>query len=200
MYQNIIFDMGGVLLEFSMGRIMEHFYGDLSREDRQLVWSAMRDSGHWPRWDRGEIGAQEVLQAICAHLPERLHERVRGHVPSFFEAMTPIPGTNALVRELKAMGRNVYLLTNVPSIFEQEKRRIPCLDCFDGILASYEAHLLKPEREIYLAFLERFGLRAEDCFFIDDMQANIDGAAAAGIAGHCFGDGDVARLRTALGM
>ena len=200
MYQNIIFDMGGVLLEFSERRILDFFYGDLSPEDRARIWAAIREAGPWQQWDRGEIGADEVLRIACARLPERLHNRVRRQVPSFFEAMAPIPETNALVRELKAMGRNVYLLTNVPSIFEREKHRIPCLDAFDGILASYEVHLLKPEREMYLAFLERFSLRAEDCFFIDDMQANIDGAAAAGISGHCFADGDVGRLREALGV
>jgi putative hydrolase of the HAD superfamily len=200
MHQNIIFDMGGVLLDFSEQRLMDWFFADLSAEDRALICAAQYDSGLWRRMDRGDFSEEETVQAMCALLPERLHPALAAMLPKYFEALTPLPETNALVRELKARGQGVYLLTNAPRVFAREKWRIPSLDAFDGILASYEVRMLKPDREIYLAFLERFSLQAKDCFFIDDMQVNIDGAAAVGIAGYCFADRDVARLRRALGL
>lgn len=47
-------------------------------------------------------------------------------------------------------------------------------------------------------FFARFGLRSEECFFIDDLQLNIDGARACGMDGYCFADGDIAKLREVL--
>ncbi|MDR3314794.1 MAG: HAD family phosphatase [Oscillospiraceae bacterium] len=200
MHQNIIFDMGGVLLDFSVQRLMDWFYGDLPAADQEAIRAAQYDSGLWSRMDRGDFDEEGMIAAICALLPERLHAPVRAMIPRYFEALTPLPATNALVRELKGMGQKLFLLTNAPYAFAREKWRIPTLDAFDGIFASYEVHMLKPDRAIYLAFLERFHLQAQDCFFVDDVQANIDGAAAVGITGHCFADRDIARLRQALGL
>ncbi len=200
MHQNIIFDMGGVLLDFSEQRVLDWFFADFSVADKESLRAALYASGIWRRMDRGDFDEEGTMQAMCALLPEHLRAPLRDMLPRYFESLTPIPETNALVRELKSMGRGVYLLTNAPRIFAREKHRLPCLDAFDGVLASYEVRLLKPEPEIYLCFLERFQLRAQDCFFIDDMRANVDGAAAVGIAGHCFADRDVAKLRRALGL
>jgi putative hydrolase of the HAD superfamily len=41
--------------------------------------------------------------------------------------------------------------------------------------------MMKPEPEIYLHLLERFGLKAEESVFIDDMQPNVDAAKAVGL-------------------
>ena len=44
----------------------------------------------------------------------------------------------------------------------------------------------------------RFSLKPEECFFIDDLQDNIDGAKATGMDGYCFADGDLEKLKTCL--
>ena len=69
---------------------------------------------------------------------------------------------------------------------------------FDGVVVSADYKLLKPEKEIYLTLYEKFSLRPEECYFIDDVQKNIDGAAATGMDGHCYYHGDVEILRAAM--
>ena len=69
---------------------------------------------------------------------------------------------------------------------------------FDGVLISADYKLLKPEKEIYLALYDKFSLKPEECYFIDDVQKNIDGAKATGMDGHCYYHGDIEILRTAM--
>ena len=51
---------------------------------------------------------------------------------------------------------------------------------------------------MYEHFFRRFQLKPEECFFIDDLQLNIDGARACGMDGYCFADGDIKRLTEVL--
>ena len=62
---------------------------------------------------------------------------------------------------------------------------------FDGVIISADHKLLKPEKEIYEKLYETFGLNPSECFFIDDVAANIEGAAATGMQGHCYCHGDL---------
>ena len=54
--------------------------------------------------------------------------------------------------------------------------------------------MLKPDSEIYIRLLEKFGLKAEECLFIDDMEANTETAQELGWKTYCF-DGDVNKLK-----
>ncbi|MEW4415186.1 HAD-IA family hydrolase [Clostridium sp. AN503] len=51
---------------------------------------------------------------------------------------------------------------------------------------------------MYHHLFERFGLKPEECYFIDDIQNNIDGAKECGMDGYCFADGDLGKLKEAL--
>jgi len=197
MHPNIIFDMGGVLLDFSEARLMGHFFGQLSEKEQYLIYDAMFASGLWRRMDRGDFDEAGMVRAVCALLPEGLHAPVAAMIPHYFEAMPPLPA-NEIIPLLKARGQKVYLLTNAPHAFHREKWRLPYLHLFDGVFASCDIGMLKPGPEIYRAFLRQFDLRAQECLFIDDVRANIDGAAAAGIAGHCYAARDLEALMREL--
>jgi len=197
MVPNIIFDMGGVLLDFSEARLMEHFFGRLSEEAQAQIYGAMFGSGLWRRMDRGDFDEAGTVHAICELLPEELHAPIEHMIPRYFEAMPPLPA-NELIPLLKARGQRVYLLTNAPHAFHREKCRLPYLHLFDGVFASCDVGLLKPDPEIYRAFLRAFDLRARECLFIDDVRANIESAAGVGIAGHCFEARDLDKLKRFL--
>ena len=197
MVPNIIFDMGGVLLDFSEARLMAHYFGHFSDEEQRQAYDAVFTSGLWRRMDRGDFDEAGTVREICVLLPEAFHACVTDLVWNYFEAMPPLP-TNELIPLLKARGQKVFLLTNAPHAFHREKHRLPYLHLFDGVFSSCDVGLLKPNPEIYRTFLRQFDLRAEDCFFIDDMRANIEGAAKVGMAGYCYEDRDLARLKRVL--
>ena len=56
----------------------------------------------------------------------------------------------------------------------------------EGIVVSAEVGLLKPYPEIYLKLLETYGLKAEECVFVDDHAENTVGSEAVGIKGITF--------------
>ena len=74
---------------------------------------------------------------------------------------------------------------------------IPGSEYFSGTFISADHHLLKPEDAIYQAFFQKFGLKPEECLFIDDSAPNIEASENAGMAGIVF-HGDAARLRRQL--
>ncbi len=57
------------------------------------------------------------------------------------------------------------------------------LDRFDGGVASCEVHINKPDPRIYQALLDKYGLKASECVFIDDNLANVQAAFTLGFVG-----------------
>ena len=56
----------------------------------------------------------------------------------------------------------------------------------DGGILSHRDKLIKPDPAIYALLLERFGLRAEECVFLDDTPVNIEAGRKLGIQGIVF--------------
>jgi len=187
-YDNIIFDIGGVLLEFSEKELIEKYFDQCTPETYAKVYKSMFDSGLWQHMDRGDLDEEGMIDAVSSLLSSSsFNISVRNMIVNYFETMLPLP-TNEFIPLLKLKGKKIYILSNAPLAFHKEIHRIPYVDLIDGIFLSSDYHLLKPQPEIYHKFLERFNLKAEKCFFIDDMQANIQGAADVGIAGYCLKD------------
>ena len=85
------------------------------------------------------------------------------------------------MKRLVAEGRDVTLLTNFnDETFAEARSRYPFLDLARGATVSALVGLLKPEREIFDHHATTFGLDPGASLFIDDSQANVDGARAAG--------------------
>ena len=90
--------------------------------------------------------------------------------------------TLAWMRELKARGFKIGILTNMSSVFGRKFRATfaDFVAVADAMVISGEVKLYKPMREIYDLLRERIGLPAEALCFFDDVEANCAGARAAG--------------------
>ena len=140
--------------------------------------------------DRGRPFAEAVTERIALFphyekeiraFDERWHETNRG----------TIDGSMAILNKLRTDGVPNYAITNFSAEkFEGARELFAFLDGFDGIVVSGRERLLKPDAAIYKLFLERHGLAAADCIFIDDSAANVAGAEAVGMHGHHFADAD----------
>ena len=196
MIQNIIFDMGQVLIRWQPGMLIEHL--KLPETDQALVIREVFQSMEWVQLDRGTISEEDAAAAMCARLPAHLHVAAQTLVMDWWKRpLAPMPGMGELVRELKGEGYGIYLLSNASLRLRSYFHRIPGSECFDGLLVSAEEKLIKPQHEIYERLFETFSLEPETCFFIDDSPANIEGAFCAGMGGAIF-RGDVSALRREL--
>ena len=98
-----------------------------------------------------------------------------------------IPGMRELLGELKAAGYGLYGLTNWSAeTFCQVRDRYEVFSLLDGMVVSGEEHIVKPDEAIFKRLLERYGLNAAECIFVDDLQRNVDGAIQAGLQGLLF--------------
>lgn len=198
MIRNIVFDMGKVLVGYDPMRVCRHHIED--PQDREQVCAAVFASPEWVQLDAGALPEEQAVKQMCSRVPERLWELVRLCMRDWDQYnMWQAPGMGDLVREMKRRGFGIYLCSNASErLLTCWQRVIPAADCFDGMLFSAEVKCIKPQKEIYHHLFERFHLNPEECFFIDDLQANIDGGRACGMDGYCFADGDIEKLKAAL--
>ena len=194
--RNIVFDMGNVLIYFTPRHFIER-EGIGDPADRELLMQAVYHSPEWPGMDRGELDEPEMEAIARARLPERLHAAAHRLIWSWEVPVEPVPGMAELVRACKARGMGVYMLSNASRRQPEYFGSIPGSECFDGKVISALERRVKPDPEIYRILLSRFGLRAEDCLFVDDMPVNVSGAEAVGMKGFHF-TGDVEALRRAV--
>lgn len=196
MIRQIVFDMGNVLIEWAPDKLIARC--GITGEDAKLMRREVFDGAEWVGLDHGTLSADEALARILPRLPERLHGAAEHLVRAWWEeAFWPIEGIEALIREIHALGYGLYVLSNATSCLHGYFHRLPGSDCFQGLIVSADWKLLKPGREIYEKLFASYGLRPEECFFIDDNPMNIEAAYCAGMQGAVFFR-DIKRLRREL--
>ena len=192
MIKHVLFDMGNVLIRFDREYFIDRL--GVSPEDKQLLMREVFQSIEWVRMDRGAIAEAEAVKQICRRLPEHLHDAAEKLVAMWDRPILPIEGMYELVEDLKKAGYGIYLLSNASVRQHEYWPRIPAHVFFDGTIISADEGVMKPDAEYYLRALKRFGLKAEECFFVDDMPANVEGADYCGIPGAIFrGDANLLR-------
>jgi putative hydrolase of the HAD superfamily len=153
--------------------------------------------------ERGEITEVAFLEKLTDSL-----EPLLGHRPAmhrfkeiYFEALQPNPAMIDLMRELKDGGYRMAMLTNNVQEWEPWWRpMLPVDEIFETVVDSGFVGCRKPESKIYKITLDRLGLAAESCLFVDDVLVNCEGAERAGMTAVHFQDNEqaIANVRVAL--
>ena len=195
MIRNVLFDMGNVLIYFNRQVFLDRL--NICEDDKLMLMREVFLSVEWVQMDRGTLTEPEAEVQMCRRLPQHLHDAVHSLVSLWDEPMMPIAGMAELVEELKQAGYGIYLLSNASLRQHEYWERIPGWQFFDGKIISADEKVMKPHPDYYLRALERFHLIPQECIFIDDVSANIEGAMYCGIPGIVF-HGDVQLLRRQL--
>jgi putative hydrolase of the HAD superfamily len=182
----IVFDLGGVVVEWLPERLLEKMVSDASVRAR--VRQDVLGHDDWLALDRGTLEADEAVRRFAART-----NLDRALIAGLFDAVAPslVPkeDTLALMRELRAAGHPLYYLSNMAHAwFDYIERHRDFWPLFEGGVVSCRVGLLKPEPAIFEHLLAQYGLSASDTIFVDDIAENVAAAAALGISALRFTD------------
>lgn len=193
MIKHVIFDFGNVIGRFDAQALMRRFCAD--EADRGLLLKAVFHD--WEALDAGRSAYADYIGRTLELLPARLHGAARRFFQDWCENLPYVDGMPELLAELKERGVPLYLLSNAPAYFAEHLDSFDVLRGFSGIVISGEIRVMKPAPEIYTYLLQTYGLPAEQCFFVDDLEANAAAARNCGMHAHVF-NGEIGQLREAL--
>jgi putative hydrolase of the HAD superfamily len=184
----IVSDFGGVLTTPLLGSFLalQNEIG-ISPEHFATAMRRMRDEdGEVPLFalERGEITEESFLERLAVVLEPEIGHRPHLHRfrEVFFGALHPNQPMIELMRELKGSGLRMAMLTNNVREWEPVWRpMLPVDEIFETVVDSAFVGARKPEARIYELTVERIGIPAEACLFIDDMAPNCEGARALGM-------------------
>jgi putative hydrolase of the HAD superfamily len=176
----IVFDLGGVVVDWQPEQLVASVADD--EPMRACVRREIFDHLDWLDLDRGSLEPAEAIQRFAARTA-LAHEVIAALLDRVAPSLTPKQDTLDLIRELRAAGHPLYFLSNMAatSIVYLERTR-DFWPLFDGGIVSCRVGLLKPEPAMFERLLTQYALQAGDTIFIDDLQANIDAAAALGMS------------------
>ena len=190
----LVCDYGGVLtnpLSETYEAFAEH-YGISVHDILVALERAAELHGSWPmaELESARITEQEFLDRVRAQLPQPAPEltaedfrvawfagrRTNQEFVSFLHSVRPVVDVTAL------------LTNNVAEWRETWRAGLPVDQLFDVVVDSSDEGVRKPDPEIYLRLLERIGIPAQECLFVDDVQANCDAAQDLGMRTVLFED------------
>lgn len=185
-FTNIIFDLGGVLLNIDYHRTIEAF-GKLGFGDFSSAYTQLNQTELFDRFERGEISPDDFRAGIRSSLSTAVTDR---QIDDAWNAMLlDLPSDRlGLLREL-GKSRRIFLLSNTNvihvSAFEhavQKHHGINGLSTlFEASYYSCDVGMRKPEEGIFIMVAEQNGLNPQSTLFIDDSPQHVVGARNAGL-------------------
>ena len=176
----IIFDLGGVLIDWNPAYVFdtlipdetkrEHFFQNICTHE----WNEEQDAGRT---------IKEANEVLIAKHPE-WKEHIEAYYGRWEEMLGgPIEETVDIFRQLKASGHyKFYALTNWSAeLFPIALKRYDFLHWFDGRLVSGEEKMRKPFPEFFQLLLDRFDIKKEEALFIDDNLRNAEAGTEFGL-------------------
>ncbi len=185
--ETIIFDLGGVLIDWNPRYLYRNVFDDQEEMEYFLEHVC---SGEWNgEQDRGRSFEEAILikQKEFPHYNNEIelffsnwHEMISGCIQGSVDILDKLYSQRKL---------RLYALTNWShQTFPYALENFEFLKRFEGILVSGKENLIKPNPAIYHLLLSRFDIIPERAIFIDDSLKNIEAANKVGLHGLHFSD------------
>lgn len=187
----VVFDFGGVVVEWNMRALFVEFFDDDSEMDAFLA--EVLTPAENLRCDLGTPLATVVGELVERHPQHRMpleawRDRWIETIPG------EIDGTAELIADLRSLGLRLLGLSNFSAeTFPWCRARYDVFEQFDDIVLSGEVGVAKPDPAIYRLVCERSGIEPADAVFLDDAPTNVAGAHAVGMSAFLFTTADQAR-------
>lgn len=185
MIKNIVFDLGGVLIDWNPKYVFRTIFDDEEKVNWFLdnictmEWNVQQDAGRT---------LQEATDILSTQYPNYKLE-IEAYYGRWTEMLGgPIDGTVAILKNLiDNYEYRLIALTNWSAeTFPHALERYLFLQWFEGIVVSGDEKCIKPNPEIYNILFDRYNLIPEECIFIDDNKKNIEAGRQLKMEGILF--------------
>lgn len=174
----VLFDLGGVLVEFSGFTNLPALLGDdLAEEEVRRRWIA---SPAVAAFERGDLSGDQFAEAFAQEWKLRVpaHEfldRFAGWAMDFY------PGARELVAAVRRQVTAACFSNSNPIHWQRNFTRFGIPQAFDHSFASFALGVVKPEARAFEVVAARLGVAPAAILFLDDTEVNVAGARAAGM-------------------
>jgi 2-haloacid dehalogenase len=180
MLRTIIYDLGGVLIDWNPLYVYENYFN--TKEDLDFFLTHIC-TAEWNEEQDGGRTIEEANQLLITQYPEweKAIKDYYGRWPEMIKGS--LKESVALLSSIKLSSHfKLYALTNWSAeTFPLAKERFEFLSWFDGILVSGEEKTRKPFDDFYMKLLTKYDIEKDTTVFIDDNLRNIEAARKLGI-------------------
>ena len=182
MVKNIIFDIGNVILNFNINRVLNEFTDNIDEQkfikeniikSPEWLGNALIDTGYLTR-----EAAIKIVQDRTDHSNDKIIAQFWNNYNNFAKIDERVL---ELIKNLKTKNYKIYLLSNINPYTHELVMKSGLFEIVDGYVLSYKEHMIKPYKSIYNTLLERYSLKPEESVFIDDNEKNINTGKSLGI-------------------
>jgi 2-haloacid dehalogenase len=175
----VVFDIGGVLLDWDPRHLYRKLFADEAQMERFLAeicspaWHAPHDRGVPTAPSCAELASRHPQFSELIWAWSRRNEEMIGGVDA---------GSVEVLRAVRETGLPCYALTNMEAeTYPLRLERFAFLGWFDGTVVSGREGVAKPDPAIFMRLLDRFGLAPRTTLMIDDKKENLETAGSLGI-------------------
>lgn len=194
--KNLIFDLGGVLLDLNVARMLKAFedvgldpkafVADSGEEGATPVCEGMSAGRLLSDYQMGNVTTEELLSTILPQCRPGTTEAQLIEAWNYCLVDIPLERLETL-RRWRGKGHRIYMLSNTNDLHWRHVeahcfgKGLSLEDCFDGVFLSHEMRLAKPDGAIYRKLVGTLNAEPGDCWFVDDAQVNVEAARKEGL-------------------
>ena len=178
MVKNIIFDIGGIILDDSKDNTNKILNSDATFLYKKMYGKSFLDC---------LLGKMDMTEYIETFKDDPEYNKIK-YILSNQDISCPLLKSNFdYISSFKDRGYNLYILSNLTKYTHDYLKRIANIDeIFKGGVFSYQEGIMKPDKRIYELLINRYNLNKEETVFFDDRERNIEAAFECGIKGIVF--------------
>lgn len=176
---NLIFDIGNVICKWDPKALVERLF-DAPGQQQAALQSVIQHQD-WIELDKGLMDVEQALANAAARcsLDKDALRQVYLETPA---SLIPYPSVVDALKDLKSRGYPIFALSNMQRhSWDWLYLRYDFWSLFDGLVVSYDIHMVKPDQEIFEYITGRYSLDPADSLFLDDMQVNVEAAGRHGM-------------------
>ncbi|MBR2744502.1 MAG: HAD-IA family hydrolase [Clostridia bacterium] len=178
MIKNIIFDLGNVVFEGKSSSVLKK----LNASEEVIEEIRAKFFKNYTNLDLGDETLEQHFYNSGLSVEE--DEYIKDFLINYYKYRNMNVGIVELIHKLKEQDYGVYVLSNNNKEASQYIMGLPELQCIDGWVISCDCHSKKPDEKIYFTLFEKYNLKPDECFFVDDKEHNIKAGELLGMKGH----------------